>query len=93
MPNQIKTADDAAKYKEASKAMRKRFRETAASVRVMANEVAKLKDAFAATESAIEAFRNSCPRRADKSCYFHDACDMSCLHGREFQSKLLGLNA
>lgn len=38
---------------------------------------------------AIELFRETCPRRLDQSCAFHDACDMSCRHGRAFQSRLL----
>lgn len=38
---------------------------------------------------AIELFRETCPRRLDQSCTFHDACDMSCRHGRAFQSRLL----
>lgn len=40
-------------------------------------------------EHVIELFRETCPHRLDKSCFFHDACDMSCRHGRAFQSQLL----
>ena len=39
-------------------------------------------------ERVSELFRSTCPRRLDKSCYFHDACDMSCCHGRAFLADL-----
>lgn len=40
-------------------------------------------------DRVIELFRQTCPRRVDKSCAFHDACDMSCRHGRAFQTELI----
>lgn len=40
-------------------------------------------------EAVIEIFRATCPKRLDGSCFLHDACDMSCRHGRAFQSRLI----
>lgn len=40
-------------------------------------------------QHVVDIFRETCPRRLDQSCTFHDACDMSCRHGRAFQSRLL----
>lgn len=40
-------------------------------------------------ETVVEIFRETCPKRLDGSCFFHDACDMSCSHGRAFQSRLI----
>lgn len=39
-------------------------------------------------QRVTEIFRATCPHRLDKSCFFHDACDMSCRHGRTFLSEL-----
>lgn len=39
-------------------------------------------------QRVIELFRETCPRRLDKSCFFNDACDMSCRHGRAFLTAL-----
>ena len=39
-------------------------------------------------EAVIEMFRETCPKRLDGPRFFHDACDMSCSHGRALQSRL-----
>lgn len=51
--------------------------------RIFTGQVAELE-----LQRITETFRATCPHRLNKSCLLHNACDMSCRHGRAFLSEL-----